>query len=85
MLGKLFKPLIGCIVCLSFYGCAQDECRPEVRTVVDVKEVVKSVPCVPPKIDCDFSGQSFVPVSKLLQCVVEQKRALEVCSTVTTN
>lgn len=84
MIGKILKPLLAGVVCLTFIGCAEKECRPEIRTVVDVKEVVKSVPCVPPKIECDFSGQSFVPVSKLLQCVVEQKRVIEACSSIAT-
>lgn len=84
MIGKILKPLIGGVVCLSLFGCAEKECRPEIKTVVDVKEVVKSVPCVPPKIDCDFSGQAFVPVSKMLQCIVEQKRVIEACSSVVT-
>ena len=81
MIGKLLKPLIGGVVCLSIIGCAdKTECRPEIKTVYDVKEVTKTIPCNPPKIDCDFQGNDFVPAQKLLQCVVEQKRALEVCS-----
>ena len=70
--------LIGCVV-LSFTGCSNKECQPEIKTVYDVKEVVKTIPCNPPKINCDFKGNNFVPAKKLLECVVEQKRALEAC------
>lgn len=79
MIGKLIMPLIGYIVCLTFTGCSEKECQPEIKTVYDVKEVVKMVPCSPPKIDCDFKGDNFVPAKKLLECVVEQKRVIEAC------
>lgn len=72
--------IIGCVVCLTFTGCSPKECQPEIKTVYDVKEVVKTMPCNPPKINCDFKGDNFVPAKKLLECVVEQKRALDACS-----
>lgn len=81
----VFLSVIGCIVCLTFTGCPAKECQPEIKTVYDVKEVVKYVPCNQPKINCDFTGENFIPAKKLLACVVEQKRVLELCNNNTSN
>lgn len=70
---------IGCLGML-LSGCSEkQECLPEVQVVYKTIEVPKVTSCKSPTVICDFSGDGYKPTKKLLECVVAQKRALEVC------
>ncbi|EPU3829058.1 hypothetical protein ACVWU4_001039 [Campylobacter coli] len=52
--------------------------KPVIKTeTVEVKIPVK---CKVPEITCDLKGNDFEVIGKMLECIVEQKRAIEVCS-----
>jgi hypothetical protein len=76
---KIFNLLSLILAVVIFTGCAgkQEECVP--TRVVETQKVYIAVPCESPKVKCDFKGNGFEPTTKLLACIVEQKRALEVC------
>lgn len=68
---------------LLFAGCASTVCEQqplEAKVVVKTVEVKVPVACKVPKINCDFSDDGFMPIEKMRQCIIEQKRALEVCA-----
>ena len=51
--------------------------KPIIKTeTVEVKVPVK---CKVPEIECDLKGNDFEVIGKMLECIVEQKRAIEVC------
>ena len=74
---KIYNLLLMLIV-LVLSGCSCKEVEP--LRVIDTVYVNIPVKCVVPKIECNFKGNGYTPTVKLLECVVEQKRALEVCS-----
>lgn len=72
-----------CILLILLTGCVQKQCyQPDItpKVVVETIEIKVPVYCKIPKIKCDFTGDGFMPVEKMRQCIIEQKRALEVCS-----
>lgn len=75
----LLHLVFGVLVSIVYCGCSQKEAEPKTQIVYETKEVVKFKPCPVPDVNCDFKGEGFVPTQKLLECVVEQKKALAVC------
>lgn len=79
---KIFSiSLLFIIVLLN--GCASTKVK-EVKgeTVVKIETVKEYVieKCNVPGDLCEFSGDGFVPTEKLLNCVITQKRYLDICS-----
>jgi len=69
--------LIGCIV--MFSGCSS-KTNVVTKDVLVPTEVRSVVPCVTPKVECDFgTGKEDTSVN-MLKCIIDQKRALEACS-----
>ena len=73
------KVLLMGLVILTMTGC-NPKCEPNTVYVDRVVEVKVPVKCTVPKVECEFSGVGSEPVAKLLECVVVQKRAMEVCN-----
>lgn len=46
----------------------------------EIEYVGIPVPCEVPKVVCDFSGEWLQPTEKLIRCISEQKRVIEICS-----
>lgn len=70
------------ILPIVFIGCFSNKevCKePKVITKVEVVEKIVPIKCKVPEVHCEFGGDDFEPTKKLLECIVEQKRALEVC------
>lgn len=61
---------------LLFTGCSFNQ-EPTVITKVEKQEVQVPVKPLRPKINCDFSGTGNIPATKLLDCVILQKRVIE--------
>jgi len=65
---------------LLMAGCAtKQECKPDIQIVYKTQDVYKEVPCGVPEVKCNFVGSGYEPTKKLLECVVEQKKAMAVC------
>jgi len=73
---KIYKILI-MVITILLTGCSCKE--PEPIRVIETVYVNIPVKCILPKVKCDLNGNGYVPTVKLLECVIEQKRALEVC------
>lgn len=66
---------------IAFNGCSQPEPKPNpVQVIYETKKVYVTVPCKAPKVECVFSGDGHTPTVKLIECIINQKRALEYCS-----
>lgn len=65
------------IACVLFTGCYQEPCTPEVITRIETKEVY--IPTKPkrPVINCEFTGTGNEPITKLLDCVILQKKIIK--------
>ena len=74
----MYKLLLITIVIL-FTGCNVPSTPEPIQIVHETTEVSRVTKCVSPEVDCNFEGSGYTPTKKLLQCVIEQKRALEVC------
>jgi len=74
---KSYKYFILVLVTLFMFGCSS---TPDIKEVIvyKTKEVYIPVPCKV-EVNCDFTGDGYIPTTKLLKCVVEQKKALEYC------
>ena len=61
---------------LIFSGCATTD-----KIVYVDKPVPYAVPvkCEVPEVTCDFKGEGSEPILRLLECVVDQKKAIAVC------
>lgn len=75
----LIKITVLLLLGIVMVGCGQQP-EPEPMIKIKTEYVYKTVPCVVPKINCEFSGEGYTPTKKLLACVIEQKKALELCS-----
>lgn len=78
-LSKIFGIII---LALFFISCSSkcSECLQPTSSKVQTVEVKVPVACELPKIECDFSGNAFVPTQKLLECIIIQKKLLKKCS-----
>jgi len=76
---KIYKLLFLLVLGLVMTGCASE---PKIVTkdviVYKYKKVYVPTPC-DVTVKCDFTGEGYEPTSKLLECVIDQKRALEYC------
>jgi len=65
-----------------FKGCACKEPEPVImyKTIIETKDVYIEVPCKVPVVKCDFKGDGYTPTVKLLECISEQKKAIESCN-----
>ena len=79
MTSKTISRLLVVSTIVLFSGCSEKECKP--TTVYVDREVRVEVPikCHPPDVQCEFSGVGSEPIVKMLECIADQKRALEVC------
>ena len=76
------------IICLIFVslflvGCATTKIKQlSGETVVKIEKVKEYVveKCHVPDDLCEFSGEGFIPTEKLLNCIIIQKRYLDICS-----
>lgn len=75
----MFKYLIF-TVSLLLVGCSNNQVKKELVVEYQTVEKIVVQKCEIPKIDCDFRGEGFIPTEKLLECVIKQKRALEICT-----
>lgn len=73
------KIVILIFVTFMLFGCHQKECRPDIQIQYETQEVIKYKPCITQEPNCDFSGEGFIPTEKLLACVIEQKKIINVC------
>ena len=46
----------------------------------EIEYVGIPVPCEVPEVICDFSGEWLEPTEKLIRCISEQKKVIEICS-----
>lgn len=75
---KRLSLYLSIFILILFTGCGSKE--PVVPKIVyKTVEVKVPVYCKVPKIACDFKGTNFEPTIGLLKCIVEQKKALDVC------
>jgi len=75
---KKISLCLSIILLLVFTGCGSKE--PVVPKIVyKTVEVKVPVYCKVPKVTCNFKGSNFEPTIGLLKCIVEQKKALDVC------
>jgi len=76
---RIFKVLLLLMVVATVSGCASNA---KVVTkdvlVYKYKNVYVPTPCKV-EVNCDFTGSGYEPTSKLLECVIDQKRALDYC------
>ena len=63
-------------IIMTFSGCSAKE-----KIIYVDRPVPYSVPvkCVIPEVVCSFDGNGSEPILRLLECVVDQKKAIEVC------
>ena len=77
----MLKYILATLLALFVTGCTWCEPKPLPPEVVTNTVYVKvPVKCNIPEINCDFTGKGFKPTEKLLECLVLQKRALELCN-----
>ena len=74
---KIYK-IMFLLIPLFFIGCV----KKEPIKVYEIVEVPKIIVCTPPKVTCDFKGEGWTPTIKLVECIMEQKRAIEYCSNI---
>ena len=79
MLKHTYLFITSLLVVILLTGCTTKEVtKPIIKTeVVEVKVPVK---CKVPKVECNLNANDFDVIPKMLECIVEQKRAIEVCS-----
>jgi len=73
---KIFSIALVLSTMIAFNGCG---CTPEVRYVDRPVEVKVPVKCKMPEVYCDFNGTGSEPAIKAFECIITQKRAMEVC------
>ncbi len=72
---RTFNLYLIMIVLLVFTGCSNKE--PEVITRTKIQEVYIPVKPLRPRINCEFTGTGNVPIAKMLDCIIIQKRVIE--------
>lgn len=82
---RRFVTIVGLfIVLLSLLACSSKTYRPvnlqPTSNKIIVQEKIVTVKCKIPKIDCEFTGDNYVPTKKLIECISLQKKAIEVCN-----
>ena len=72
---KTFNLYLIMIFILAFSGCSTKE--PEVITKTVTQEVYVPVKPLRPRINCEFTGTGNEPITKLIDCIIIQKRVIE--------
>lgn len=63
---------------LFLFGCgARQPVETKVITRTETVEVKVPVKIDIPEIDCEFSGEGTVPMTKMLECIILQKKVLD--------
>ena len=73
MIQKCLLIVLALLTITTFSGCTKT-----IYVDVPVPYAVPT-PCKVPNVDCKFSGDGSEPIVKLLECIVEQKKAMSVC------
>ena len=73
---KSLLTILVILTTLIFSGCVAE------KIVYVDKPVPYAVPvkCEVPEVKCNFKGKGSEPILRLLECVVDQKKAMEVCN-----
>lgn len=60
------------------FGCsARQPVETKVITRIETVEVKVPVKIDIPEIDCEFSGEGTVPMTKMLECIILQKKVID--------
>ena len=60
------------------FGCsARQPVETKVITRTETVEVKVPVKIDIPEIDCEFSGEGTVPMTKMLECIILQKKVID--------
>lgn len=60
------------------FGCSSRQpVETKVITRIETVEVKVPVKIDIPEIDCEFSGEGTVPMTKMLECIILQKRVID--------
>ena len=60
------------------FGCsARQPVETKVITRIETVEVKVPVKMDIPEIDCEFSGEGTVPMTKMLECIILQKKVID--------
>ena len=60
------------------FGCsARQPVENKVITRIETVEVKVPVKMDIPEIDCEFSGEGTVPMTKMLECIILQKKVID--------
>lgn len=70
--------ICGLLLVVMLTGCASTKVVTKDVIVYKYKNVYVPTPC-DVTVNCDFTGDGYEPTNKLLECVIDQKRALEYC------
>jgi len=73
MIQRFLLTVLALLSITTFSGCTKT-----VYVDVPVPYAVPT-PCKVPKVDCKFNGIGSEPIVKLLECIVNQKKAMSVC------
>ena len=68
------------LISTIFSGCCIGTCKPEIKYVDRPVEVKVPVKCSTPDVNCSFKGDTYTEtIGLMIECIVELKRANEVC------
>lgn len=59
------------------FGCSRQPVETKVITRTETVEVKVPVKIDIPEIDCEFSGEGTVPMTKMLECIILQKKVID--------
>ena len=60
------------------FGCsARQPVETKVITRIETVDVTVPVKIDIPEIDCEFSGEGTVPMTKMLECIILQKKVID--------
>ena len=63
---------------LFLFGCStRQPVETKVITRTETVEVKVPVKIDIPEIDCEFSGEGTVPMTKMLECIILQKKVID--------
>lgn len=77
---KILSSLILLVLMVLLTGCGSTK-EPLIITKIEIQEKLVEVnKCKVPELHCDFSGEGFEPTKRLLECVILQKKYLDICT-----
>ena len=77
-----------CIALAMFFGCSSsnidsryigNDLKPNSERI-NIQERIVTVKCKIPEVECEFSGDNYVPTKKLIECISLLKEAIRVCN-----